>query len=160
VSDFEKSYLGQIRTAMGDRRIIVPGVRAVIRDGQGRVLLIRRSDNGMWGMPAGAMELDESVADALKREVKEETGLDVISAEPMAIYSEPRFSFTSAYGGKHQMFAFVFIVTEWSGTLVTTTDETRDARFFDPDDLPDDTMDFYRETVDDMLAFDGRFIVK
>jgi len=83
------------------------------------------------------MELDESVFDCCRREVREETGLDVLSATPIAIYSEPRFHFTNAYGGQHQMCAIVFLVEKWSGTLQARTDETVDARFFRLNALPE-----------------------
>lgn len=49
---------------------------AIVRD-DGRVLAIRRRDNGRWEPPGGILELDETIEDGLKREVREETGLDV-----------------------------------------------------------------------------------
>lgn len=56
-----------------------PSCHAVIRDG-GRVLLVKRGGppfRGYWGLPGGAVELGETVATALVREVREETGLEV-----------------------------------------------------------------------------------
>jgi ADP-ribose pyrophosphatase YjhB (NUDIX family) len=103
--------------------------------------------------------LNESVSDCLKREVQEETGLTVISATPIALYSEPRFAFTNAFGGEHQMFALVFRVDRWEGTLVTQTDETIDAQFFSLDSLPDMPA-HHQETLLDVQAYDGHFIVK
>src|SRR5579885_2578787 len=79
---FEESYLGQLRKLVGSRTLICPGVRAVIRDEQGHLLLIQRRDNGIWGMPAGSIELNESILDCLKREVWEETGLEVQEVTP------------------------------------------------------------------------------
>jgi ADP-ribose pyrophosphatase YjhB (NUDIX family) len=110
-------------------------------------------------MPAGALELGESVTDCLRREVREETGLEVVEATLIAVYSEPRFCFTNAFGGEQQRVAFVFVVTEWSGTLLTATDETTDARFFDLDHLPD-LSNFHREALDDLRAFPGAVILK
>jgi len=159
MSIYEKSYLGQLRKLVGNRKLITPGVRAIIQDKQGRVLFVRRKDNGKWAMPAGSLELDESVCDCLKREIKEESGLDVISATPIAIYSEPRFAFTNAYGGEHQMLTIVFLVDEWSGSLLTHTDETVDAHFFDLNELPD-ILDLYRETLEDLQKYNGRLILK
>lgn len=157
--DFYDSYLGRLRALVGNRRLITPGTRAVIQDEQGRVLFIRRRDSNTWGLPAGSMELDESVLDCLKREVKEETGLDVISASPIAIYSEPRFAFTNAYGAEHQMLAIVFRVDKWEGTLLCDTDETVMAQFFSLEELPS-LPPLYRETIDDLRKFDGRLILK
>jgi len=156
---FEDSYIGQLRKLVGHRKLITPGVRAIIQDEQGRILLVRRKDNGLWGMPAGHMELNESVFDCLKREVKEETGLNVISATPIAIYSEPRFSFKNVYGDYVQLFSIVFRVDKWDGTLITYTDETLEARFFPLDNLPK-LPSLYKETLEDLERYDGRFIVK
>jgi ADP-ribose pyrophosphatase YjhB (NUDIX family) len=159
MSSFEESYLGQLRKLVGNRMLISPAVRVVIRDEQGAILLIRRSDNGKWGFPAGSMELDESVWDAMQREVKEETGLDVIAATPIAVYSEPRFQFTNTFGGKHQMLAFVFRVDEWDGDLLRYTDETIDARFFALEEMPE-LPSVYQETLADVAAYDGSLILK
>src|SRR5581483_10738365 len=95
---FEDSYLGQLRKFVGSRLLISPGARAILRDEQRRVLLIRRHDNGTWGMPAGSLELQESILDCLKREVWEETGLEVLQATPIALYPEPRFAFLTVFG--------------------------------------------------------------
>jgi 8-oxo-dGTP pyrophosphatase MutT (NUDIX family) len=157
--DFAQSYQGQLRALVGNRRLITPAAWAILRDGEGRLLLTRRSDNGRWDMPAGALKLDESVTDCLRREVREETGLEVVEATLIAVYSEPRFSFTNAFGGEQQRVAFVFLVTEWSGTLLTATDETTDARFFELDHLPD-LNDFHREALKDLDTFTGEVILK
>ncbi len=156
---FEESYLGQLRAMVGNRRIIAPSARAIITDSERRVLFVRRSDNGAWVLPAGSMELGESVWDCLQREVREETGLEVTDATLIAIYSAPRFAFTNAYGGEHQMLAFVFRVDTWNGALQVATDETVDARFFARDALPT-IPDLYRETFEDLDRYDGRPILK
>jgi 8-oxo-dGTP diphosphatase len=57
-------------------------VAGVVIDDHGRALLIQRLDNHRWEPPGGVLELDESIDDGLRREVREETGLDV---EPEAV---------------------------------------------------------------------------
>jgi|SRR5579883_410563 8-oxo-dGTP pyrophosphatase MutT (NUDIX family) len=159
---FEESYLGQLRKLVGSRTLICPGVRAVIRDEQGHLLLIQRRDNGIWGMPAGSIELNESILDCLKREVWEETGLEVQEVTPFALYTEPRFAFVTAFGDQIQMFALAFRVDRWQGTVVTSTDETIHARFFAPDELPTELSALYRETLADLEQYEltGQFILK
>ena len=156
---FDDSYHGQLRQLVGNRPLILPSARAVIMDQQQRVLLVRRTDNDAWVMPAGSLELGESIMDCLRREVKEETGLEALSATPIAIYSEPRFAFTNAYGGQHQMLSVVFRVDAWRGTLATATNETRDAQFFACDQLPD-LPALYPETLANVQQFTGALIVK
>ena len=157
---FEESYHGLLRRHLGNQRIILPTVRAIIADEDGRILFVKRSDNGLWVMPAGSQELDESVLDALRREVREESGLEVDEAELIAIYSEPRFHFTNSYGGKHQMLAFVFLVRQWHGNLQQQTDETVAAKFFPPNALPPNRPAFYDETLEDLKKFSGTVILK
>ena len=71
-----ESYLGRVRTSVGDAdTILFVGARGVILDEQHRLLLIQRSDNHRWAIPAGAMELGESMEQCAIREVWEETGL-------------------------------------------------------------------------------------
>lgn len=156
---YEESYVGRLRRHVGDQRLITPGPRAVIVDEAGDVLLVRRTDDDTWVMPAGGLELGESIRDALVREVREETGLVVESATPIALYTGPQYWFTNAYGGHHQMFAVVFRVDRWSGSLLARTDETRDARFFPRNDLPP-LRPVYRETLADLESFDGTLILK
>ena len=157
---FEQTYHGRLRAALGNnQRIITPAARAVIHNDRGELLLIRRSDNGNWALPAGTMELGDSVLDCLRREVVEETGLTVQQATLFAIHSEPRFHFSNAYGGLHQTLTFSFSVDSWSGTLVTETDESTDARFFPVHELPQ-ISEAHRETLEDLRAFDGIVILK
>ncbi len=157
---FEASYLGQLRQVAGNRQLVVPAARAIIFNEAGELLLIKRADNGWWGMPAGAIELNESILDCLKREVREECGLQVVSATAIAIYSEPRFVKTNLYGQTNQMFAIVFRVDEWRGDVIRQTDETTDARFFPLDRLPAKTVPHYHETLADLAKFDGKLILK
>ena len=156
--DFEDSYLGQIRKLVGNRKIIVTGARAVVQDPEGRILFIRRRDNGKWAMPAGSQELDETIVECLVREVREETGLEVASATLMAMYSS--VSSESAYGNPHHLFIVQFLVEEWSGDLVTDTDETVDARFYAPDEIPQDIPEPYGEVLQDLRDYDGTLIIR
>ncbi|WP_083883306.1 NUDIX domain-containing protein [Thermobacillus composti] len=110
-------------------------VQGIILDGEGKALLVRRADNGRRVMPAGAMEPDESVPDALEREVREETGREVGEAELVEVCSDPERYSCRSWGCDYQMFAFVFVVTRWSGELFRETPGAVDAAFFDPDDL-------------------------
>ena len=159
MSSFEESYVGQLRKVVGDRRLLTPSVGAFVFDDRGRLLLVRRRDNGAWAMPAGMMEVAETVYDCMCREVREETGIEVLSATLVAIYSGPRFAWTNQFGSKHQGLGFQFRVDDWTGSLVTETDETIDAGFFDLDGLPD-VYPRYGELMGDLNRFDGRVILK
>lgn len=69
--------------------IVRVGVGVIVRNQQNMILLEKRSDCGMWGLPGGRIEAGESVSDAAIREVKEETGLTVKILRLLGVYSEP-----------------------------------------------------------------------
>jgi ADP-ribose pyrophosphatase YjhB (NUDIX family) len=159
------SYLGKLRSVIGTRKIIVNSVRAILLDNDGRALFIQRRGDKKWGMPAGAMELDESILDAIKREVKEETGLNVLKATLVAIYSSPSTqTFTDRWGNEHHVIEYLFRVDEWTGTLKKETDESIDAQFYNLDDLPEASSDHFAKhharVFKDYREFDSKLIMK
>jgi ADP-ribose pyrophosphatase YjhB (NUDIX family) len=68
---------------------IVVAVTAAVRNNRGELLLIERTDNGLWALPDGAQDIGESVVQAAQREVQEETGLAVEITGLSGIYSDP-----------------------------------------------------------------------
>ncbi|SFL34789.1 mutator mutT protein [Paenibacillus sp. 1_12] len=88
-------------------RVIVTG-GAIIRDDQNRILFQRRSDYGNWGLPGGGMDAGESIEETMKREIMEETGLQVDSCELYAVYSGPRMQYTYPDGNKVVFVMFIF----------------------------------------------------
>ncbi len=134
-------YLAGLRRLVGRQKLLSVGVRAIIRDGVGDILLQRRGDFGTWGLPAGAMELDESIFEALVREVREETGLRVVRATPFGVYSDPKYSVTYPNGDQIQPVVIAFLAQEWTGEPRADGDESLALAFFNPDRLPrDDRM--------------------
>ena len=69
-----------------DAERVVPCVGAVVMDDAGRLLLVRRGrepSRGLWSVPGGRVEPGESGPDAVRREVLEETRLDVTVGAPV-----------------------------------------------------------------------------
>ena len=157
-----ESYLGQLRAVAGERTLLFVGARTVVRDDEGRVLLIRRSDNGHWAVPAGAMELGESIADCGVRELYEETGLTAGALTPYALYTGPAYTFTNMYDHTYQLFIVAFRVDGWTGELLRVTDETTDARFYAADELPPTLSPVVHETLADLASFErtGTLVLK
>jgi ADP-ribose pyrophosphatase YjhB (NUDIX family) len=153
-------YIKELRARIGHMRIVIPGVRGILVDDQRRLLLQRRADTGHWGLPAGVVDVGDSVLDALSREVHEETGLTVERAELFGVYTDPRFTVTYPNGDEVQTFTVAFLVRAWSGQLSADSDEVVDVRFFPLDALPENLWPVHRETIDDYRNFNGVPIVK
>ncbi len=90
-------------------KIVIPGVRGLLFDGDGRLLLQKRGDFLNWGLPAGVVDVGDSALEALRREVKEETGIEVLGAAPFGLYSDPKYSVTYPNGDEVQTFTIVFL---------------------------------------------------
>ena len=72
-----EDYILQLRQYIGHRPILVVRAGILLLDEQKRLLLLKRSDNGCWGISGGSMEPGEFVEIAAKREILEETNLEV-----------------------------------------------------------------------------------
>jgi ADP-ribose pyrophosphatase YjhB (NUDIX family) len=69
---------------------LVPSVNVIVLNDEDSILLIRRSDNGNWAVPGGAIDLGESVAQAAVRETLEESGIECEITGIVGIYSDSR----------------------------------------------------------------------
>lgn len=113
---------------------IVVAVSVFVRDESERVLLIRRSDNGLWSLPGGGQEIGESVAQTAVRETWEETGITVEVTGIVGVYSDPRHVIEYSDGEVRQQFSLCFRATPVGGVL-TPSDESTDVRWVQRDEL-------------------------
>jgi ADP-ribose pyrophosphatase YjhB (NUDIX family) len=145
---------------IGNTKIVLPGVRALIFNDMGELLLEKQTLFGSWALPHGCVDVGESALDALRREVKEETGISVIHADPFGLYTDPRYSVTYPNGDEVQTFTIAFLVKEWSGELAIDGDEVTDLGFFPLDNLPEPIYPIHLDTILDCRGFNGAFIIK
>jgi 8-oxo-dGTP pyrophosphatase MutT (NUDIX family) len=158
---WDESYLGRVRTRVGDAdTILFVGARGVILDEQNRLLLIQRSDNHRWAIPAGAMELGESMEQCAVREVWEETGLRATSLTPFAFHTS--YTYTNEWGHTYQQILMSFRIHTWEGELQKVTEESVDAGFFPLDALPGPKSTVIDEVLADLASFEatGRMVLK
>jgi ADP-ribose pyrophosphatase YjhB (NUDIX family) len=103
----------------------------VVTDGAGRFVVIQRGrppSQGLWSLPGGRVEPGESLIEATQREVREETGLDVVVGEVVGQVDIPHGD-------------VVYDVTDFAATVVgdgaplTAGDDAADARWVTPDEL-------------------------
>ena len=130
-------YMARLREGIGHDILLVPSVIASLVDNDGRVLLLERSDgDDLWGFPGGAMEPGEGAVQALRREVCEETGLEVEPVGLIGVYSSPDFAFEYPNGDRVQPVSVLFDCRIVGGSLKLDQDEVIGARYFGPDELP------------------------
>jgi 8-oxo-dGTP pyrophosphatase MutT (NUDIX family) len=93
--------------------------------------LVRQREGAIWTTPGGVIEPDEAPADAVVREVGEETGLLVEPVRILGVFGGPRFVVRYPNGDETQYVMIVFDCRVVGGELNSDTDETIDARFVD-----------------------------
>ncbi len=108
---------------------------------EGLLLLERRADAPVWGLIAGRVEDGETISDALRREVHEETGLVVASHRLFGIFSDPTRIVSYPDGNVFSVVSFVWSVAVESFNGLRTSSESEELRFFPtaallPLDLP------------------------
>jgi 8-oxo-dGTP pyrophosphatase MutT (NUDIX family) len=120
------------------------GVRALVLDERGRVLLVRHTYTNGWFLPGGGVGRGESVGAALRRELEEEVGLELTDAPRLlGIYS-------STAEGKSDHIG-VFVVERWRRQPKTSAEIT-ETDFFDPAALPADVSAGTRRRVGELLG--------
>ncbi|MFF7410948.1 NUDIX domain-containing protein [Streptomyces lydicus] len=113
---------------------LVVAASAVVTDDEGRILLQRRRDNGLWALPGGGMEMTDSLPGTAVREVKEETGLDVEITGLVGTYTDPRHVIAYTDGEVRRQFNVCFTARIVGGRL-GLSDESTELRFVRPDGI-------------------------
>jgi 8-oxo-dGTP diphosphatase len=132
---------------------MVPGASAAVIDDQRRLLMVKRRDSGMWTMPGGAMEIGDSLTSCVRREVAEETAVDVEVRGIIGTYSDPQTRVAYSDGEVRREFTILFHCQPIGGSL-TINDESVDGCWADLDrvlDLP--MVASQRRRIKDVVAF-------
>ena len=134
------AYIPYIRGLVGHEQIFLAFVSVVLRDDQGRILLQRRGDFDVWGLPGGSLEMGETLEACARRELLEETGLTAGDLSLVGVYSEPDYAYTYPNGDQAQQFTICLQGQVNGGRLQVDGVESLDLRFYHPAEIPYNTL--------------------
>ena len=122
-------YIEDMRNLVGNHPLILIGSHAIILNEKNEILLQLRTDFNQWGIIGGALEYNETLEDALKREVYEETGL-IIKIQNYSVHTQDEISFKSIKRQSSTRCTRCLYLPRIQGELVCDHTESKELRFF------------------------------
>ncbi|MFF2063155.1 NUDIX domain-containing protein [Streptomyces sp. NPDC058200] len=127
-------FIRTIRASAGHQLLLLPGVTAVVFDDDGRVLLVRRADNGAWTLVGGIPEPGEQPAVAAVREVYEETAVRCTPERVVVVQALDPVQYPNQ--DRCQYMDITFLCRATGGEARVNDDESIEVGWFPPDGLP------------------------
>ena len=146
-------YIEDLRKIVGTRPLILTGAVVGVMDEQDRILLQKRPD-GVWGLPGGLMELGESAEEAGRREVFEETGVEIGHLELVGVFSGNQYFVKLENGDEFYPVTIAYRTTDIKNRKIRIDGvETLDAQFFELTNLPAGTSPLVRTMIQKYTKF-------
>jgi len=129
-------YVHELRRLVGPRPLILVGAGVILQDREGAILLQRRSDDGLWGLPGGIMEPGESLEETARRELREEVGLEAGRLALWQVFSGGEMHHLYPNGDEVHFVTAVFVGAAPPQAPRADLVESVEARFFPLHGLP------------------------
>lgn len=137
-------YIEELRKVVGSRPLNLAGVAVAVFNEQGQILLQQRQ-NGIWGVPGGFVELGESTEEAGRREVFEETGVEIGTLQLISVFSGKEFFVKLPNGDEFYPITIAYLCKDIKGGLLKADGiESLSVQFFDFDKLPENISPFIK----------------
>lgn len=111
------------------------GCDVFVTNSQNEVLLIRRTDNGMWALPGGCQNLGETPMECARRECKEESGFDVEVTAVLGVFSSQRYKYVN-YPWTDLEFCHLVYAARVVGGAARGSEETSEVAWFSESQIP------------------------
>lgn len=155
----EKDYIPYMRKMIGHKRMLTVGLCCLILNEKHQLLLEKRTDNGLYCIPGGSLDFDETVIEGVKREVREETGILLKEVSLFMIQSGNKMQLSYPNGDVTDYMDLCFIARVDSKDIDLNKehdDESSLIAFYDLDKLPkeEDLLRGTKAMLDKLLKED------
>ena len=131
-------YIMDLRKIVGHAPLLQCAASVIIENGQGEILLGRRTDNHQWGYSGGSIELGETVEECAKRELFEEMGLVAEELEFFMVNSGPETHYIYPNGDEVYNVEIIYLCRSYHGEPRRQESEVEELRFFSLEKLPEE----------------------
>ena len=144
------SYIENLRKYVGHEPILTAGVGLFVINEDNKVLMELRTDYNTWGFPGGSMELGESFEDTARRELKEETNLEIDELKLKKIISGKETFREYPNGDKLYDVTAIFVVKKYHGNLKINDKESKKLEWFPINKIPENITEFTKKYIDNI----------
>lgn len=146
-------YIEDLRKVIGNQPLILVGAVVAVIDADERILLQRRPE-GIWALPGGLLELEESAEQAARREVFEETGVEIGEIQLVNVFSGKQYFRKLANGDEFYPVTIAYISKDIkNSTIKIDGKESLDAKFFPIEALPEQASPLVRTLIQQIAHF-------
>lgn len=146
------NYVKHMRQFIGHQPLILVGANVLLLDARRqRLLLQRRTDNGLWGLLGGGMEPGETLEQTARREVREEAGLEMGPLTLFGAFAGEPLHYKYPNGDEVYDVNIVYVATVKSGMLQNDPEEGHELRYFPLDKLPAEISPLDRPYIEEFL---------
>lgn len=149
------SYIQELRALVGRRPLILVGSLVMVFDQHHGLLLQHRTDDHMWDLPGGFMEIGETTEDTARREIREETGLDIGEMKLFRVLAGKDCYYECPNGDQVAPVSIVYVTNDVRGSLLPDGDEGSEVKFFPVHALPEEMHPQVRMMIDNFLKSRG-----
>jgi len=130
-------YINGLRKYVGNQPLLMVGSTVLVLNAQNQLLMMKRSDTGCWGVPGGAMELGETTEETARRELLEETGLEISELTLFGVFSGKELYYRYPSGEEVYNVSIVYLARDVRGIIKLSDGEHREFKYFDLSQLPE-----------------------
>ena len=151
-------YILQLRQYIGHRPILMVGAAVLVLDDEERLLMMKRSDTGCWGIPGGSMEPGEIAEEAARRETLEETNLKIGELSLYGVFSGPELYYKYPNGDEVYNVSIVYRSHDWRGDIKLNAEHS-EWNWFAANEVPENISPPIRPIIEQyMNAFQNKHI--
>jgi 8-oxo-dGTP pyrophosphatase MutT (NUDIX family) len=140
-------YVAHMRAQLGHQRLLLPAVSVLVWDGRGRLLMVCQANSRKWSTVGGGVEPGESPAQAAKREVREETGLEIELGPVRAAVGGSGYDVVYPNGNCCSYISVIYDARPVGGQLAADEDEVTAVRWVAPGEIRTLDLNSYAETL-------------
>jgi ADP-ribose pyrophosphatase YjhB (NUDIX family) len=128
-------HVRRLREKVGTELLLLPSATLIVRDGDGRLLLVRHAATGAWGLIGGVIEIDERPEVAARREASEEAAIDVGDVRLVAALGGPECRVDYPNGDQVGYVSMIYETIVDGADPRPDGDETTEVGWFEPPEL-------------------------